>query len=224
MFSRTLVLGGLLAAFGVGAASWISFAHTGERPLALAQAEHPGEGHSQEKLLAPEEVKLTGQQIATANIGVAAASDGKIVQRIAVPGSIVIDPDRIARVAANVIGVVAELNKKLGDPVEKNEFVAALESREVADARGEYLSARVTYELQSTLYERDRALWEKQITSEQQFIKTRSAFTEARVRLDLARQKLLALKLDQKEIDETLGKQASAVVEAAGLPPSFRGS
>lgn len=218
MFSRTLVLGGLLAAFGAGALSWISLAQTGERPQALAQAEHPGEGHGQEKLHAPEEIKLTGQQIATANISVAAAGDGKIVQRIAVPGSIVIDPDRIARVAANVIGIVVELNKRLGDPVGKNEFVAALESREVADARGEYLSARVTYELQSTLYERERALWEKQITSEQQFIKARSAFTEARVRLDLARQKLLALKLDQKEIDETLGKQASAAVEAAGLP------
>lgn len=119
MFSRTLVLGALLAAFGVGAVSWISFAHTGERSQALAQAEHPGEGHGQEKLPAPEVIKLTGQEIATANIGVAAAGDGKIVQRIAVPGSIVIDPDLIARVAANVIGIVVELNKKLGDPVQK---------------------------------------------------------------------------------------------------------
>lgn len=212
-----LALGGFLAVLSAGAISWISFAHTNEPP-ALAQAEQPGEGHGQEKSPPPEQVKLTSQQIAAAHVEVAAAGNGMIVQRTAVQGTIVIDPDRIARVAANVTGIVAELNKKLGDPVGKNEIVAALESREVADARGEYLSARVAYELQGTLYERDRALWEKQITAEQQFIKTRSAFTEARVRLDLARQKLLALKLDQKEIDEVLGKQASAAVEAAGLP------
>ena len=53
-------------------------------------------------------------------------------------------------------GTVAELRKKLGDPVAKDEVVAVLESREVADAKSEYLAARLTNELQQDLFERDK--------------------------------------------------------------------
>ncbi len=56
---------------------------------------------------------------------------------------------------------MAELRKKLGDPVEKDEVVAILESREVADAKSEYLAAKLTNELQQDLFERDKALWDK---------------------------------------------------------------
>jgi membrane fusion protein, heavy metal efflux system len=60
--------------------------------------------------------------------------------------------------------IVAELRKNIGDPVEKNEVLAILESREVADAKSEYLAARLTNELQQDLFERDKALWDKRIS------------------------------------------------------------
>jgi membrane fusion protein, heavy metal efflux system len=225
--SRILIFGGVLAvAFGAGILSWMSLAHVDDGRTELAKAEADsgsgpihGEDHGEGGSEAGHNealriVKLTDQQIAAANISVLPVRDGKVVQRLVVPGTIAMDSDRIGRVAANVVGTVVELRKKLGDPAQKNEVVAVLESREVADARGEYLSALVTYELQSTLFERDRSLWLKQFTPEQQFLRTRTAFTEARVRVNLARQKLLALNLDSREIDETLGKQASATIEA----------
>ena len=37
--------------------------------------------------------------------------------------------------AVRLLGTVAELRKRLGDPVEQNEVVAVIESREVADAK-----------------------------------------------------------------------------------------
>jgi multidrug efflux pump subunit AcrA (membrane-fusion protein) len=49
-------------------------------------------------------------------------------------------------VAVKLSGIVAELRKNIGDPVEKDEVVAILESREVADAKSEYLAARLTNE------------------------------------------------------------------------------
>ena len=66
-------------------------------------------------------------------------------------------------------GTVAELRKSIGDPVVKDEVVAILESREVADAKSEYLAARLTNELLQDLVERDKVLWEKRFATEQQF-------------------------------------------------------
>jgi cobalt-zinc-cadmium efflux system membrane fusion protein len=214
--------GVLVAILGLGVISIMSFAHVNEgyQPSVKADAESDGD-HGRPKATPkaeaeeiPRLVKLSEDQIGASNIAVSPVRNGIIRQRQSVPGVIAMDSDRVGRIAANVVGIVAELRKKLGDPVQKGEVIAVLESREVADARGEYISALVAYQLQSTLFERDRALWEKQFTPEQQFLKTRSAYTEARVRVDLARQKLLALNVDSREITETLSKQASAVVEA----------
>lgn len=50
------------------------------------------------------------------------------------PGTIVPHADRIAHVSVKLSGTVAELSKNIGDDVVKDEVVAVLESREVADA------------------------------------------------------------------------------------------
>jgi len=69
-----------------------------------------------------------------------------------VPGSITPAAGRIARVSVKLEGTVAELRKNLGDPVEQNEVLAILESREVADAKSEYLAARLSNELQQDYF------------------------------------------------------------------------
>ena len=145
-------------------------------------------------------IKLTAEQIAKANIELAPARNGIIVRRVGAPGTIAPDPDRMGRVAAKVIGTVAELRKRLGDPVAKGEVVAVLESREVADAKSDYLAAQVHFELQKTLFEREQALWAQKISAEQQFLRARNAFREAELRLNVSRQKLSALDLTDQEI------------------------
>jgi cobalt-zinc-cadmium efflux system membrane fusion protein len=80
-------------------------------------------------------VRLTDEQVKTSGIELAAVRDGTLVRRIVVPGTIVPDADRIARVSVMLSATVAELRKKLGDTVVKGEVIAVLESREVADAK-----------------------------------------------------------------------------------------
>ena len=58
-------------------------------------------------------------------------------------------------------GTVAELRKRLGETVFKDEVLAILESREVADAKSEYLAARLTNELLQDLADRDKVFGEK---------------------------------------------------------------
>lgn len=145
-------------------------------------------------------IPLTPAQIEAAKIGVAKAGPGVIRRQIIAPAAVKPDPDHLARVAAKVAGVVAEMRKKLGDEAQKGETVAIIDSREVADAKSEYLAAMANYELQSQLYQREKGLFEKKITAEQLFLKAKATYTEARLRLDLARGKLAALDLSESEI------------------------
>jgi len=143
---------------------------------------------------------LTQEQITTAGVELTTVGEGTLARRITVPGTVVPHADRIARVSVRLSATVAELRKKIGDPVAKDEILAILESREVADAKSEYLAARLTDELQQDLFQRDKMLWDKRVSNEQQFLRSRNAAAQTRMKLDIARQKLLALGIAQQEI------------------------
>lgn len=145
-------------------------------------------------------IKLSKEQIDAAKISVAKAGPGVLKRQITVPATVKLDPDRLARVAAKVSGVISQMRKKLGDDVAKNETIAIIDSREVADAKNEYLAALTNFELQSQLFQREKGLFEKKITAEQLFLRAKAAFTEAKLRVDLARGKLAALDLSESEI------------------------
>lgn len=145
-------------------------------------------------------VKLTAEQIGAANIEMGSAGPGTLARRITVPAAVRPDPDRVGHVAAKVAGTVAELRKKLGDRVDLNEVIAIVDSREVADAKSAYLAAAVQYDLQNQLFQREKGLFEKKITAEQLFLKAKTSRAQARLALDLARQKLATLDLSDQEI------------------------
>src|SRR6266536_1637551 len=145
-------------------------------------------------------IKLTEEQIIAARIDLVAIQGGTLSRRLIVPGTIVPVADRIARVSVKLSGTVAELRKRLGDIVAKDELLAVLESREVADAKSEYLAARLTNELQQTLFQRDKMLWEGRVLTEQQFLRSRNLTAQTEMKFNIARQKLFALGLNEKEI------------------------
>lgn len=145
-------------------------------------------------------IKMSPEQIAAAQIETTPVADGVLAKRLAVPATVVPNSDHIARVPAKIAGTVAQLRKRLGDLVQKGEVVAVLDSREIADAKSEYLRASVDLDLQKTMFERAQTLWDKRISAEQQYLQTRATFTGAQLRLDLARQKLSALGLDATEV------------------------
>jgi cobalt-zinc-cadmium efflux system membrane fusion protein len=144
--------------------------------------------------------KLSAEAIEAAGIEVASVQSATIARKLTVPGTIMPEGDRIAHVAVKLSSIVAELRKNIGDPVEKNEVVAVLESREVAEAKSEYLAAQLTNELQQELFERDKALWDRKVSSEQQFLRSRNEAARAKMRNDITRQKLFALGLTETEI------------------------
>ncbi len=167
-------------------------------------------------------IKLSPAQIAALRIEVAPAGPGMLSRTVRVPGNVMMDSDRIGHVPAKVIGTVVELRKRLGDVVQKGEIVAYLESREVADAKSEFLTAGANLELQTNLFERERSLFEKKISAEQQFLRAENAFSLSKLRHDLARQKLSALDVDEAEIAE-LPKQPVANLRRYALRSPIAG-
>ena len=145
-------------------------------------------------------ITLSEQQIAAAGIEVRPVEAGILSRRRFVPGTLVPAGDRIGRVAVRLLGTVTELRKRLGDSVEQNEVVAVIESREVADAKSEYLATRVTDELQQTLFTRATSLWQGKVITENDYLRARASAQDARVKFDTARQKLFTLGLSEEQI------------------------
>jgi len=69
-------------------------------------------------------------------------------------GRIVLDQDRVAYIAPPVEGVIVEMRVRLGEDVKAGTVLAVLESREIAQAKLEYVRARV-----AMTAERERAGW-----------------------------------------------------------------
>lgn len=184
--------------------------HTHEAQASRGHAEHEhGDEHDDET----EKIAMAADQIDGSGIAVKPAEAGLISKRLRVPGTIVPDRNRVARVPSKVIGTVAELKKGVGDLVTAGEVIAILDSREVADAKSEYIAAVVNFRLQDTLYAREQKLWDKRVSSEQNLLRSQATHQEAQVRRDVARHKLSALGVS----DEAISKLADASQARAAL-------
>lgn len=145
-------------------------------------------------------IRLTERQIAAGNFAIRDVTAGTLSKRIAVPGTIVPSGERIAKVSVRLLGTVAEIRKRLGDTVKEGDVLAIIESREVADAKSQYLAARVAFDLQETLFNRSKSLFESKVSSENDFLRAKTAFEDIRIKYDVARQKLFALGLTHDQI------------------------
>ena len=148
----------------------------------------------------PAVILMDDERIKLADIELREAGPAPIARRLVVPGTIVPDAGRVSHVSVKLSGTVAELRKNIGDDVVKGEVLGVLESREVADAKSEYLAARLSNELQQDLTSRDKSLWEGRAVPEQQYIKSRNAAAQSEMRFGIARQKLMALGVSDAEI------------------------
>jgi cobalt-zinc-cadmium efflux system membrane fusion protein len=194
-----------LAGMAAGIAAIVAVAATAGWPVSLnTRHEHAETAHAAKDAHghegSPPRIALSEQQIADAGITLAEAKGGTLRRHFLAPGSLVPDADHVARVSVRVLATVAELRKKLGDSVEQGEVVAVIESRDVAEAKSEYLAARVTNELRQTLFNRQKALVETRVVSENEYLRTQLTANEAQIKLDGARQKLFALGLSESEI------------------------
>lgn len=159
-----------------------------------------GDGHDHDE---EEEagIVLSQQNLEAAGIELAVAGPGSIDQHIQLLGEISLNNDRMSHVVPPVAGIVEEIRVQIGDQVQAGDVLAVLSSRDLAEARTQYLRTRGRRNLSSTVYSNQRELYDNNFLSEQDYQISRQEHTEANIEFQAARQTLCNLGLSDSEIN-----------------------
>ena len=154
-------------------------------------------------------------------IKTAVANHGTVDLEILLPGEVKLNEDKVSHVVPRVEGIVVEVFKSLGDIVTKGEVMAVIESRELANLKADYLAANERFELANLIFNREEKLWKEKISSEQEYLEAKQAFTTASIEQRLAKQKLLAIGYkaplnELKEQDESLFSRFEILAPLSG--------
>lgn len=176
-------------------------AHDEKKAGGHGEEKNDDHGHGSGEKTPEGVVRMSAEQIEKAKIDTAPAASGTLAKEIVVPGRVTLNLDRKAEIVPKISGTVFSVLKNLGQDVAKGEIVASLESREMAEAKGEYLSAWRAEQLAQSLYEREERLWKQKVTAEQDYLNAKGAHQAAKIKLDQAHQRLHTAGMEDDEID-----------------------
>lgn len=145
-------------------------------------------------------IHLTPEQISDNQIEIRTSGPAILYQTFSVPGKITVNELGQAVVVAKAPGIVTRVSKNIGDAVQKDEVLASLESKEMAEAKAAYMTALKREELAAQTLKAEEALKDKKISSEQDYLHALLAAEEARINLEVAAQQLALLGLSTEDI------------------------
>ncbi len=155
---------------------------------------------------------LSERDRSDAGIELATAGSGRLDLHTRLLGEVRVNQEQLAHVVPPVPGIVREVSVRIGDDVKAGQLLAVFASRELAEARAQYLGARGRRELAVIAYEREKELWEREILSEQSYLDARQALSEADIEFQAAEQTLHALGVSDDELDTlTASHEAGAL-------------
>lgn len=145
-------------------------------------------------------LRLTAEQRTRFGLVVRAAGPGSLRNEVRLPGEIVFNEDRVVHLVPRVAGIVRAVFKSVGDSVAAGDVLAVIDSRELADAKSEFLAASARCALAEKHFAREQTLREKQVSPEQDYLAAEQALSEARIALRSSEQKLHALGFNKNEV------------------------
>lgn len=139
------------------------------------------------------QVSMSDEVAKRSGIDIKSASPRAMTKKHQLPGEILLNQDRLAHITSRVSGQVLENLKRLGDRVEKGELLAVLSSPEAARYRGDYYAAEERLQLALSLFKREETLWQEKINAEQDYLRAKFAWIEAKIQFKQAKEMLAAL-------------------------------
>ncbi len=152
-------------------------------------------------------VELSSEAITSLGIKSERATGQTIESTIELVGEVKANETALVRIMPLARGYISDVKVNLGDNVRKGQLLAVIQSRELAEIKGEYLSSEKQFELATAEYIRSEELWKKQILSEKEFLAARQEKAEAEIHRESARYKLLALGLSKAQIQSFLSEK-----------------
>jgi len=145
-------------------------------------------------------VTLVPEAVKRAKIETLKAGPHTVNTVLSLPGEIAFNRNRLVHVVPRVSGVVTEVFKNRGDLVKKGDVLAIFDSRELAEARSEYIESVHRLEFAQASFVREENLWKKKISAEEEYLRSHHELEEAELTRQVKEQKLLALGLKAKEL------------------------
>jgi cobalt-zinc-cadmium efflux system membrane fusion protein len=159
------------------------------------QGEHNGHDEHEEDAL-----KFSSSELQEFNIKLAQAHAGVINKTLDLTGEVIVAPERLYHVVPRVAGVVREVYKYLGDHVKANDLLAVLSSRDLADAKAQFVAADSLLKLANSNLQRETKLYKEKITAKRNYFIAKQAQAEMSIKRKAAKQRLLALGLSENSI------------------------
>jgi cobalt-zinc-cadmium efflux system membrane fusion protein len=128
MKKPTVMIVGALVAFAVGAAVYAAGPSKSTEPTAKEakqEAKPEDKAHEEEGV-----VEMTDAKVSSSNIEILSASQATLKDSIVLNGIIQPNQEMLVQVTPRFPGVVREIKKRIGDPVEKGELLAKIESNQ----------------------------------------------------------------------------------------------
>lgn len=139
-------------------------------------------------------------------------------------------PEKYARVAPRIPGVIRQVKAALGQEVEAGAVLCVIESIDFGQAKSEYLQALAILGLRRKTLEREQELAKEKVSTGREVQEAQTAKEEADLALGRAAQRLATLGLAPEQIEAVAEKRdtspmlemvapfAGVVVEAAAVP------
>ena len=158
-------------------------------------------------------VRLASPAIArTAGFAYQEVTAAPLTRDVARNAEVVYNANRYARLSSRAPGVVVEVLKDLGEPVQAGEAVAVVESTELGSAKADLLQAHELLALWEANAEREQALASSGAGTERDALEAQTRRAEARIGLSRAKQRLRNLGLRSEQIDEVLEEQETSAL------------
>lgn len=137
-------------------------------------------------------VEMSDETLESTGIEIKTAGPAKISPTLKLPGVVNFNHHNVVRVVPRAPGIVVNVERHLGQQINKGEVLAVVESQLLADLRSQYLAAQKRLVLTQATYEREKKLWEEKITAKQDYLLAQQLDSEAEITLDLLAAKLRA--------------------------------
>ena len=128
------------------------------------------------------------------------AHSGVINKTLNLTGEVIVAPERLYHVVPRVSGVVRQVFKHLGDTVKARDLLATLSSRDLADAKAEFVAADSLLKLANANLKRERDLYKSKVTAKREYLAARQVQAEMSIKRRAAEQRLSAIGLTEESI------------------------
>lgn len=146
-------------------------------------------------------IEITNQQFSTDNMLLGEVENIPFENVVKCNGTIVPQPNGIARISAPVAGVIKNIHIQNGQLVRSNQSLLVITGNEIIDLQRDFAEASANYARSKNEFERSKSLFSEKVTSEKEFILADSEYKSAMAKYNGLKMKIQAVGLSLSNIE-----------------------